>query len=134
MSSATGSLLGWAPSLSGGAGIGHWLGALLPGVPADAVVLLGMVAYFAGVVQAPITAGVIVLEMTGNHAMAVPLMVNVAEHDSVARARRTLRHLRKAPAADVRSYPAGHFDIYQGAMFEKVVADQTAFLTRYLRP
>lgn len=64
----------FAPSLSVGAGIGHWLGALLPGVPADAVVLLGMVAYFSGVVQAPITAGVIVLEMTGNHGMAVPLM------------------------------------------------------------
>ncbi|MFC7553679.1 chloride channel protein [Pseudoroseomonas wenyumeiae] len=64
----------FAPSLSVGAGIGHWLGALLPGAPADAVVLLGMVAYFAGVVQAPITAGVIVLEMTGNHGMAVPLM------------------------------------------------------------
>jgi H+/Cl- antiporter ClcA len=64
----------FAPSLSVGAGIGHWLAALLPGAPPDAVVLLGMVAYFAGVVQAPITAGVIVLEMTGNHAMAVPLM------------------------------------------------------------
>ncbi|MCG7362173.1 chloride channel protein [Roseomonas sp. ACRSG] len=64
----------FAPSLSVGAGIGHWLGALLPGAPADAVVLLGMVAYFSGVVQAPITAGVIVLEMTGNHGMAVPLM------------------------------------------------------------
>jgi H+/Cl- antiporter ClcA len=64
----------FAPFLSVGAGIGHWLGALLPGAPADVVVLLGMVAYFAGVVQAPITAGVIVLEMTGNHGMAVPLM------------------------------------------------------------
>jgi H+/Cl- antiporter ClcA len=64
----------FAPSLSVGAGIGHWLSMLLPGTPADAVVLLGMVAYFAGVVQAPITAGVIVLEMTSNHAMAVPLM------------------------------------------------------------
>lgn len=36
--------------------------------------LLGMVAYFAGVVQAPITAFVIVLEMTGNSAMVLPLM------------------------------------------------------------
>jgi H+/Cl- antiporter ClcA len=33
-----------------------------------------MVAYFAGVVQAPITAFVIVTEMTDNHAMVVPLM------------------------------------------------------------
>ena len=36
--------------------------------------LLGMVSYFAGVVQAPITAFVIVTEMTDNHAMVVPLM------------------------------------------------------------
>jgi H+/Cl- antiporter ClcA len=33
-----------------------------------------MVAYFAGVVQAPITSFVIVIEMTDNHAMVVPLM------------------------------------------------------------
>lgn len=64
----------FAPSLSVGAGIGALLPPLLPGAPAAAVVLLGMVAYFAGVVQAPITAAVIVLEMTSNHAMAVPLM------------------------------------------------------------
>ena len=36
--------------------------------------LLGMVSYFAGVVQAPITAFVIVIEMSDNHAMVVPLM------------------------------------------------------------
>jgi H+/Cl- antiporter ClcA len=33
-----------------------------------------MVGYFAGVVQAPITSFVIVMEMTDNHAMAIPLM------------------------------------------------------------
>ena len=33
-----------------------------------------MVSYFAGVVQAPITAFVIVSEMTDNHAMMMPLM------------------------------------------------------------
>jgi chloride channel protein, CIC family len=33
-----------------------------------------MVAYFVGVVHAPMTAFVIVTEMTGNHAMVVPLM------------------------------------------------------------
>jgi H+/Cl- antiporter ClcA len=33
-----------------------------------------MVAYFAGVVQTPITAFVIVMEMTDNHAMVLPLM------------------------------------------------------------
>ena len=34
-----------------------------------------MVSYFTGVVQAPITAVVIVAEMTDDHAMVLPLMV-----------------------------------------------------------
>jgi H+/Cl- antiporter ClcA len=38
------------------------------------MILLGMVGYFAGVVQAPITAFVIVSEMTNDHAMVIPLM------------------------------------------------------------
>ncbi|MDO8421309.1 MAG: chloride channel protein, partial [Parvibaculum sp.] len=35
----------------------------------------GMVSYFSGVVQAPITAFVIVAEMTDNHSLMVPLML-----------------------------------------------------------
>ena len=64
----------FAPSLSIGAGLGHVLGNLVPGAPAGAVVLLGMVAYFAGVVQAPITATIIVMEMTDNQSMTIPLL------------------------------------------------------------
>ena len=64
----------FSPSLAVGAGLGANVGALLPGVPVDVAVLLGMTGYFAGVVQAPITAFVIMLEMTNDHAMAVPLM------------------------------------------------------------
>lgn len=64
----------FAPSLAIGAGLGSNLTALMPYAPAGAVVILGMVAYFAGVVQAPITAFVIVMEMTDNHAMLLPLM------------------------------------------------------------
>jgi H+/Cl- antiporter ClcA len=56
----------FAPSLAIGAGFGSNLAALLPGVQSGAVVILGMVAYFSGVVQAPITAFVIVMEMTDN--------------------------------------------------------------------
>ena len=46
-----------------------------PSTPLSAIILLGMVSYFAGVVQAPITAFVIVTEMTENHAMVIPLMM-----------------------------------------------------------
>jgi H+/Cl- antiporter ClcA len=64
----------FAPSLSIGAGLGQALTALMPGTPAGALVLLGMVGYFAGVVQAPITATVIVMEMTENQHMTIPLL------------------------------------------------------------
>jgi H+/Cl- antiporter ClcA len=64
----------FSPSLAVGAGIGSDVAALFQGAPLAAIMLLGMVSYFAGVVQAPITAFVIVTEMTDNHAMVVPLM------------------------------------------------------------
>jgi len=64
----------FSPSLAVGAGLGANLAIIMPYAPAAAVALLGMVAYFAGVIQAPITAFVIVMEMTDNHEMVVPLM------------------------------------------------------------
>ena len=64
----------FAPSLSVGAGIGSAMAYLFPNIPIGAVVLLGMVGYFAGVVQAPITAFVIVMEMSADQAMLIPLM------------------------------------------------------------
>jgi H+/Cl- antiporter ClcA len=64
----------FAPSLAVGAGLGRAVAFLLPHAPAGAVVLLGMVAYFSGVVQAPLTAAVIVMEMTDSQDMKIPLM------------------------------------------------------------
>ncbi|MDE1987095.1 MAG: chloride channel protein [Alphaproteobacteria bacterium] len=64
----------FSPSLSVGAGLGSDLSSFFPGAPIGAIVLLGMVSYFTGVVQAPITSFVIVSEMTNNNAMLVPLM------------------------------------------------------------
>ena len=64
----------FSPCLATGAGLGFLFSPLFAGVPIAALVLLGMVSYFAGVVQAPLTAFVIVTEMTGDHAMIVPLM------------------------------------------------------------
>ena len=66
----------FSPSLSIGTmlgdGISHWF----PNTPASGVMLLAMVAYFAGVTQAPITAFVIVLEITGNTTGAIPLIAS----------------------------------------------------------
>jgi H+/Cl- antiporter ClcA len=64
----------FSPSLAAGAGFGANLALFMPYAPPAAVALLGMVAYFAGVVQAPITSFVIVMEMTDNHEMLLPLM------------------------------------------------------------
>ena len=64
----------FSPSLAVGAGLGANIAHLFPTAPVAPIILLGMVSYFAGVVQAPITAFVIVTEMTENHAMVIPLM------------------------------------------------------------
>jgi len=75
----------FAPSLAIGAGLGANLSALTPYAPAAAVALLGMVGYLAGVVQAPITAFVIVMEMTDNHDMVLPLMATALLATAVSR-------------------------------------------------
>ncbi|MDH5179338.1 MAG: chloride channel protein [Gammaproteobacteria bacterium] len=64
----------FAPSLSVGAGVGAALSSLISSVPFETLVLLGMVSYFTGVVQTPITAFVIVMEMTNGSTMLLPLM------------------------------------------------------------
>jgi H+/Cl- antiporter ClcA len=63
----------FAPSLAVGAGLGSVIGALM-GSSAGLAAVLGMSGYFAGVVQAPMTAFVIIVEMTGNHENVVPVM------------------------------------------------------------
>lgn len=63
----------FAPALSVGAGLGSTIGLVL-GSDIGLAAILGMAAYFSGVVQAPMTAFVIILEMTGNHDNVIPLM------------------------------------------------------------
>jgi H+/Cl- antiporter ClcA len=75
----------FAPSLAVGAGLGHTIAHVLPQAPAGAVVLLGMVAYFSGVVQAPITAVIIVMEMTDDQRVTIPLMATAVLAYGVSR-------------------------------------------------
>ncbi len=75
----------FAPSLAVGAGFGHNLALLFPAQPHGALLLLGMGSYFAGVVQAPLTAFVIVLEMTQNAELALPLMTATLIAHAVSR-------------------------------------------------
>jgi H+/Cl- antiporter ClcA len=66
----------FSPSLAVGAGLGYDLHALMPAVPVQALAILCMAAYLAGVVQAPMTSFVIVGEMTANHALTFPIMLS----------------------------------------------------------
>jgi len=63
----------FAPSLAVGAGFGSTVGSLL-GSSIALAAILGMAGYFSGVVQAPMTAFVIILEMTGDHQAVIPIM------------------------------------------------------------
>ncbi|MBX5154732.1 chloride channel protein [Rhizobium lentis] len=63
----------FAPSLSVGAGFGSTIGQIM-GSSIALAAILGMAGYFSGVVQAPMTAFVIILEMTGDHQAVIPIM------------------------------------------------------------
>ncbi|WP_062986221.1 alpha/beta hydrolase [Nocardia anaemiae] len=78
----------------------------------------------------------ITLHIPGRSAAKVscPIMFAICELDAVAPAKATLRHARKAPRGEIALYPAGHFDIYVGDWFERVVADQIAFLHAHVAP
>jgi H+/Cl- antiporter ClcA len=75
----------FAPSLSAGAGIGQVMAGWVTPSDGGSLIVIGMAAYFAGVVQAPITAFVIVMEMTDNHDMVVPLMLATLLATAVSR-------------------------------------------------
>jgi H+/Cl- antiporter ClcA len=74
----------FAPSLAAGAGLGSMLTALFPSQPAGAIVLLGMIGYFVGVVRAPLTAVLIVSEMTDSRAMILPLFATAIIAEGVS--------------------------------------------------
>nr|WP_230206946.1 chloride channel protein [Novosphingobium sp. Gsoil 351] len=74
----------FAPSLSVGAGIGDVLRSVFPHYPAGAIVLLGMVAYFTGVVRAPLTAVIIISETTASRGLMLPLLATALIADFAA--------------------------------------------------
>ena len=74
ISGAPGGML--APSLAVGAGFGLNIASLLPHLPQTAIILLGMVAFFSGLTQAPMTGFIIVMEMSDSSSMIIPLMAS----------------------------------------------------------
>jgi H+/Cl- antiporter ClcA len=65
----------FAPSLATGAGLGAAFARLSPFFAGRDAVVLGMAGYLAGVVQAPLTSAVILMEMTRSPGLVGPLMM-----------------------------------------------------------
>lgn len=65
----------FSPSLSIGAGIGFSVAQLANFANFKACALIGMVAFFSGAIQAPLTGVVIVMEMTDERSLIIPFMI-----------------------------------------------------------
>lgn len=74
----------FAPSLAVGAGVGNLLSLLFPASPSGAIILLGIVAYFVGVVRAPLTAVIIISETTASRGLLIPLFAAALIADAVS--------------------------------------------------
>jgi dienelactone hydrolase len=63
-----------------------------------------------------------------------PILFCVCETDTVAPAGSTKRYAAEAPRGETKLYADGHFDIYVGDAFERVITDQLAFLRHHVPP
>ena len=105
----------FAPSLFMGAMLGSAFGqaahAALPQLtaPSGAYALVGMGAVFAGAARAPITAVLIIFELTGEYTIILPLMFAIVLATAISRrlSGRHDLHAQAAPARDPRRSPAG---------------------------
>ncbi|MGI8904732.1 MAG: alpha/beta hydrolase [Solirubrobacteraceae bacterium] len=61
-----------------------------------------------------------------------PILFLLADDDVITPPDLAARAAARAPRAEVRHYPGGHFDPYIGELFERMVADETEFLVRQL--
>lgn len=59
-----------------------------------------------------------------------PVLFCVCNNDTLAPAKTTLRHARRTPRHEIKRYDDGHFDIFVGKAFERVINDQLDFLKR----
>ncbi|MFZ5748896.1 MAG: chloride channel protein [Pseudomonadota bacterium] len=97
----------FAPSLAVGAGLGNLVKGMFPHDPAGAIVVLGMVAYFVGVVRAPFTAVIIVSEATAGRGMILPMFATAIIADAVSAlvCRERLYHGLSRPFLDAARQP-----------------------------
>ncbi|MDR2208733.1 MAG: chloride channel protein [Azoarcus sp.] len=93
----------FAPALAVGVGMGTIITVFLPDIPAGdqgVILVLGMGGFLAAMTQAPITSFVIVMEMTANHEILLPLMATavIAHNISKSVCRVPLYHALATPA------------------------------------
>jgi len=65
----------FSPSLAIGAGVGTTVAKIAHFTDLKACALMGMVAFFSGAIQAPLTGVIIVMEMSDQHALIIPFLV-----------------------------------------------------------
>jgi dienelactone hydrolase len=65
--------------------------------------------------------------------IACPILVCVCDRDGITPPGPSAKTAARAPHGEAIHYDGRHFDIYVDDLFERTVADQTAFLTRTLR-
>ncbi|WP_051259089.1 chloride channel protein [Chitinibacter tainanensis] len=75
----------FAPSLSLGAGVGSWFAPLFATTPPVKLMAIGMVGLLAAVTRAPLTAAVIMMEMTDGHDMVISSLAAAMLASAVAR-------------------------------------------------
>lgn len=68
---------------------------------------------------------------TAEH-LAMPLLMVLADRDLQASSKFAARIAARAPYADIRHYPLGHFDVYLGRAFEEISDRELAFLRAHL--
>ncbi len=70
----------------------------------------------------------------GRHAgrIAAPILFILARDDVITPPEFARAAASRAAHAELRTYPGGHFEVYVGDGFERVVADQVDFLSRHL--
>ena len=61
-----------------------------------------------------------------------PILFTVGEDDVITPPDLAAKAAAKAPRSELRSYPGGHFDLYVGEGFERVIGDETEFLLGHL--
>lgn len=74
------------------------------------------------------------LDRPGAYASQVktPILFGICKKDSVAPAPPTLKYAKKAPKGTIKEYDAGHFDVYVGDSFERVIQDYLDFYKEHL--